>query len=122
MSTVDEWRLLSKDLMNLRVANFLEMMKMDVIQKMSDGESRCGINDDASKFIALSSSEKSGAGIGWFRCICKIDNKFLKILESNGFHLVSYIYDGDYVTDYKKINANETFELNQSGYELSLAW
>ena len=122
MSTADEWRLLSKDLMNLRVTNFLEMMKMDVIQKMSDGESRCAINDDASEFIALSSTEQSGSGLGWFRSKCKIDNKFLKILESNGFHLVSWIYDGDYVIDYKKINANETFELNQSGYELSLAW
>ena len=121
MSTVDEWRLLSKDVMKLRVNNFLEMMKVEVIQKMSEGESRCAINEDASEFIALSSKE-CRSGLGWFRCKCKIDNKFLKILESNGFHLWKWIGDGDYFTDYKKIDVNEIFYLTETEYELSLGW
>lgn len=122
MSIVDEWQLLSKNFIDLKVMKFLELMKIDVVEKMRDGEKECAINKDAQELIQLNSEKTTYQGIGAHKSLCKIDKSFLNNLESNGFHLVKWIWGDDHVSRYEKMNLKNEFQTDNGEYELSLAW
>ena len=124
MTTAEECKELSQDIVAYKVMKFLELMKSDVILAMAEGKSQCGTNDEAENFLEIKSARGGYTGIGMAQSFIVLDDDFIRKVKSAGFHFkVASSWDhNDYANGWKEIESGQELERTNGRVYVNLAW